>query len=149
MGFFCNLSALRAASASPTTYSVSDSIVAFTPAPTPRSRCSLLNAHNFMGFCCNLSALRAASANPTTYSVSDNIVAFTPAPTPHSRCLLLPTHIIHIPTLPNLSTPTLLTFTYTQVLWFLVRLTRPRASGVTTRLATRLTIFPTRATQCM
>jgi hypothetical protein len=35
------------------------------------------------------------------------------------------------------------------VLWFLARLTRSRASGVTTRTATRLTINSTLATQCM
>ena len=42
-------------------------------------------------------------------------------------------HSIHTPTLP---TPTLLTFTCTQVLWFLPCLTRSRASSVTTRPAT-------------
>ena len=50
---------------------------------------------------------------------------------------------------PTLHTPTLLTFTCTQVLWFLARLTRPRDSGVTTRPTTRLTLIPTRATQCI
>ena len=88
MVFFRNRTALRAASASPTTYSVSDSIVAFTPAPTPRSRCSLSQAHKFMVLFRKRTALRASSASPTTYSVSDSIVAFTPAPTPRSRCSL-------------------------------------------------------------
>ena len=115
-------------------------------APNPRSRCSLSHAHKFMGFFGNRTALAAASASPTTYSVSDSIVAFTPAPTPRSRCSLSHTHSIHTPTLP---TSTLLTFTCTQVLWFLARLTRPRASGVTTRHAPRLTIIPTRGTQCL
>jgi hypothetical protein len=111
MGFFRNRTALAAASASPTIYSVSDrtdSIVALTPAPTPRSRCSLSHRHKFMGFFRNRTALAAASASLTTYSVSDSIVALTPAPTPRSRCSLSHTHRIHTPTRP---TPTLLKFT--------------------------------------
>jgi hypothetical protein len=50
------------------------------------------------------------------------------------------THVHNIQT-PILPTPTLLTFTCTQVLWFLSSLTRSRTSGVTTRPATSLTIF--------
>ena len=70
-----------------------------------------------------------------------------PAPSPMSLYYSLTlAHSIHTPTP---STPTLLTFACTQVLWFLARLTRSRASDVTTRPATRLTIIPTRATQCM
>ena len=118
---FSHHTALWAASASPTTYSVSDSIVAFTPAPTPRSRCSLSHAHKFMVFFSQTYRPLTASVNPTTYSVSHSIVSFTPAPTPRSRCSLLPTHSIHTPTLP---TTTLLTFTFTQVLCFLASLFR-------------------------
>jgi hypothetical protein len=125
--------------------SVSDSIVAFTLAPTPCSRSSLSHAYRFMGFFRNQNGRLAASANPTTSSASDSIVAFTPAPTPCSRSSLSHAHSIHTPTLP---TPTLLTFTCTQVLWFLPCLTRSRVSGVTTRPVTRLTIVSTRTTQC-
>ncbi len=71
----------------------------------------------------------------------------TPAHSPLSLSYSLTlAHSIHTPTP---STPTLLTFACTQVLWFLARLTRSRASDVTTRPATRLTIISTRATQCM
>jgi hypothetical protein len=92
--------------------------------------------------------LCTASTTPTIYSVSDSIVSFTPAPTPRSQSSLSHTHNIHTPTLP---TPTLLTFTCNQVNWFLSRptLTRPRASDVTTRPATSLTIISTHATQCV
>ena len=91
------------------------------PMPTssrssPCSRCSLSHAHKFMGFFRNRTALASASAIPTTYSVSDNIVAFTLTPTPRSRCSVSHTHSNHTPTL---HTTTLLTFTCTQVLWFL------------------------------
>ncbi len=55
-------------------------------------------------------------------------------------------HRIQTPTIP---TPTFLTFTYTQVLWFLSSLTRPRTSGVPTTPTTRVTIISTRETQCM
>ncbi len=55
-------------------------------------------------------------------------------------------HSIHTPTPP---TPTILTFTFTQVLWFLVCLTRSRVSDVTTRPVPRLTIISTRASQYM
>jgi hypothetical protein len=44
---------------------------------------------------------------------------------------------------------TRLTFTCTQVLWFLARLTRPRASGVNTRPDPRFVIISTRSTQCL
>jgi hypothetical protein len=59
------------------------------------------------------------------------------------------THHTHSPTP---STSTLLTFTYTQVLWFqksLVSMTESRTFDVTTRPVTRLTIISTRTTQCM
>jgi hypothetical protein len=46
-------------------------------------------------------------------------------------------------------TPTLLTFTCTQFLWFRSCLTRPRVSDVTTRPAASLTIISTRVTQCI
>ncbi len=130
---------------SPTTYSVSDSIVAFTLTPTPRSRYLLSHPHKFMGFR-NRTTLPAASEIPTTYSVSDIIVTFTLTPTPRSHCSLSHTHRIHTPILP---TSTILTFTYTQVLWFLACLTRSRVSGVTTRPGPSLTIIPTHTTQCM
>ena len=146
MGFFRNPTSLWSPSESPTTYSVSDIIVPFTPAHTPRSRYALSHAHKFMGFFRNPTDLWAVSTTPTTYSVSDSKVSFTPAPTPRSHCSLLPTYNIHTPTLP---TPTLLTFTCTQVLWFLPCLTRTRASVVTTRPTTRVTVFSTHVTQCM
>ena len=44
--FFRNQNGLPAALANPTTYSVSDSIVSFTPTPTPRSPHSLLPTHH-------------------------------------------------------------------------------------------------------
>ena len=81
-------------------------------------------------FFANVPPFGAAPASPTTYSVSDIIVAFTRAPTPRSPSSALSTHNIHTPTLP---TSTLLTFTCTQVLWFLTCLTRSRVCGVTTR----------------
>ncbi len=77
MGLFHNRTTLPVASVSPTTYSVSDIIVTFTPAPTPHSRFSSSNTHKFMFFFRNRTSLRAVSARPTTYSVSDRIVAFT------------------------------------------------------------------------
>ena len=49
----------------------------------------------------------------------------------------------------TLPTPTLRTFSCTQVLWCLARLARPRSFGVTMRPDTRLTIISTRVTQCM
>ena len=62
--------------------------------------------------------------------------------------LLSLTNVHNIQT-PTLSVPTLLTFTCTQILWFLSRLTRSRASCVTTRPDTRITIISTLTTQCM
>jgi hypothetical protein len=76
--------------------------------------------------------------NFCSYSVSGSIVSFTPEPTPRARSSLSHTHNIHTPTLP---TPTILTFTCTQVLWFLPCLPRTRASGVTTRPDTSPTII--------
>jgi hypothetical protein len=108
MVFFRNRTALAVGTVIPTTYSVSDCIVAFTPAPTPCSRFSLSHAHKFMGFFRNRTALVSAATRPTTYSVSDNIVSFTLTPSPRSRYSLSHAHIIHTPTLP---TSTLLTFT--------------------------------------
>ncbi len=120
---------------------LSNNIVAFTPTPTPFSLSSISDTHRFMDFFRNRNSLPAASTTPTIYSVVDSIVAFTPTPTPHSRSSLSHTRSIHTPTLP---TSTLLTFTCTQVHWFLsrqTRLTRTRASGLTTRPDTRLTII--------
>ncbi len=57
------------------------------------------------------------------------------------------THLHNIQT-PTLPTPPLLRFTFTQVLWFLSCLTRPRASDVTTRPAVSLSIISTRGTKC-
>ena len=108
MGFFCNRTVLRAVSVRPTTYRVSDSLVVFTPVPTPHSRSSLSHPHKFMGFFPNnRTVLRGGSPNLTTYSVSDNTVTFTLEPTPRSSCSIFPTHIIHTPTLP-MSTTTIL-----------------------------------------
>ena len=145
IGFFHNRTSLQTSYVRPTTYSVSDIIVTFTPAPTPHSRWSISYTHKFMGFFFKRTTLQTASVSPTTHSVSDNIVTFKLSSTPHSHWSLSPTHSIHTPTL---STPTLLTFTCTQVLRFLPRLTRSRTSGVTTRPDTRLTVIPTDTTQC-
>ncbi len=49
----------------------------------------------------------------------------------------------------TIPTTTLLTLSCTQVLWFLARLTRTRPSGVATRPTPRITIIPTRSTQCI
>ena len=58
MVFFRNRTSLPAVSANPTTYSVSDTIVAFTPAPTPHSHSSLSHTHKFMGFFRNRTTLQ-------------------------------------------------------------------------------------------
>jgi hypothetical protein len=73
MGFFRSRNfAIAAAYASLMTYSVSDSIVAFTPAPTPSSRSSLSHAHRFMVFFHNRNFVLAAdSASLMTSSVSE------------------------------------------------------------------------------
>ena len=70
-------------------------------------------------------------------SVSDRIVAFIPAPTPCSHSSISHAHSIHTPTLPTL-------LTFTQVLWFLPRLTRHPASCCvnTTRLTVCFTPQP-------
>jgi hypothetical protein len=86
---------------------------------------SLSHTHHFMGFSLNRNSLPTVSPTPTIYGVSDTTLTFTPTPTPRSCSSLSPTHRIHIPTPP---TSTFLTFTCTQVLWFLSRLTRPCAS---------------------
>ena len=143
MGFSRNRITLATASVHFTTYSVSDSIVPFTPAHShwhpPHTHDPRYRIHtSSLVFLHNRTDLTTTSVSPTTYSVSDIIVAFTLAPTPHSRFIHTPTH----------PTSTLLTFTCTQVRWFLSCLTRSRSSGVTTRPATSLTIVPTRATQC-
>jgi hypothetical protein len=110
---------------------------------SPYSLSFLSHAHRFMGFFCNRNSLVSDSVSLMNYSVSDSTVAFTPAPSPSSLSSVSHTHIIHTPTL---HTPTFLTMTYTQVLWFLARLTRPPASYVTTA---SLTVWFTRTTQCM
>ncbi len=89
----------------PTTYSVSDSIVSFTPAPTPHSHCSISDTHKFMGFFHNRTTLRTSSATPTTYSVSDRITTFTLAPT-HTHSVRYFLHTSYTPppsTLPRSS----------------------------------------------
>jgi hypothetical protein len=64
------------------------------------------------------------------------------------RLLGSPSSFTHVHKIRTPTLPTLLTFTYTQVLWFLSRLTRSRVSDVITRPDTRFTIISTRATQC-
>jgi hypothetical protein len=81
---------------------------------------------------------RSVGSSVGTPNVSDIMIPVTPTPTPRSDSSLSSTHSIHTPTLP---TTTILTFTCTQVLWFLVCLTRSRTSGVTTRPVTKLTYY--------
>ncbi len=64
--FFHNRTTLREGSTSPMTCSVSDGIVAFTPAPNPRSRCSLSHEHKFRVFFRNRTVLWVSSVIPTT-----------------------------------------------------------------------------------
>jgi hypothetical protein len=56
MGFFLNRNTLPTTSGSPTNCSVSNRMVAITPAPTPCSRSSLSPAHKFMVFFHNRNA---------------------------------------------------------------------------------------------
>ncbi len=117
--------------------------------PSPLSLCySLTHAHRFIGYHNIPQSLTDSVSRLIYLCVYDSRSSSSkPSPSPSSLCYSLThAHNIHIPTLP---TPTLLTFTCTQVLWFLSRLTRPRASGVTTRPDTRITIISTQATQCM
>ena len=87
------------------------------------------------------------SSRLTYLSVYDNRDgASEPTPSPSPPSSLTHVHRIQSHTLP---TPTLLTIMCTQVLCCLARLARPRASGVTMRPDTRLTILSTRATQCI
>ena len=95
MVFFLNRNSLPTTPSSPTTYCVSDSIVTFTPAPTPHSRSWLWDTHKFMDFFRNRNTLVTSSSSPTTFSVSDNMVTFTPVPTSRSRWPLSHTHNIH------------------------------------------------------
>ncbi len=64
----------------------------------------------------NLPSYDGKKSSLLTVSVSDQIVSFTPTPTPSSHSSLSHSHRIHTPTLPS---STILTITYTQVLWFL------------------------------
>jgi hypothetical protein len=79
------------------------------------------------------------------YDIRSNSCTSVPSPLTLTYSLTLE-HNIHTPTP---STTTLLTFTCTQVLCFLPCLTRPRASDVTSRPDTSLTIISTHTTQCM
>jgi hypothetical protein len=115
---------------------------------TPSLCYSLTHAHRSMGYR-NIPQPLADSAAILVYlrACDSRASSSKPAPSPSSLCYSLTlAHSIHTP---NPPTPTLLTFTCTQVLWFLAHLARPRASGVTSRPTTRLTIISTRATQCM
>ena len=111
---------------------------------------SLTHVHRFIGYHNPNWQSLPKSARLTYLSVydrRDRSSESTPSPSTPSSFTYV--HIIQTPTLP---TPTLLTFTYTQVLWFLSRLTRPRASGVTTRPTIRITtisVFLPVETQCM
>jgi hypothetical protein len=71
--FFRNRNVLETASATPTIYSVSDSIVSFTPVLTPCSRSSLSYSQKVMRFFRNQNTLTLPSEDPTIYSVSDSL----------------------------------------------------------------------------
>ncbi len=108
--------------------------------PPPRS-CMYIGYHNLHWQSLPKSA-RLTYLN--VYHRRDDTSESTPSPSPPSS--LTDVHNIQTPTLPI---PILLTFTCTQVLWFLSSLTRSRASDVTIRPDTRITIISTRPTQCM
>ncbi len=97
------------------------------PSPSP-SPPSLTSGHMCIGYRNPNWQSLPKSARLTYLSVYDNrdrgseTALFSPPPSS-----LTHVHNIQTPTLP---TPTLLTFTYTQVLWFLSCLTRPRTSVV-------------------
>jgi len=119
------------------------------PTLSPSSLCySLTHSHRSIGYRSIPQPVADSAARLIYLRVDDNrAISSKPTPSPLSLYYSLKlAHSIYTPTHP---TPTLLTFTCTQVLWFLVCLTRSRASGVTTRSATRLTIVSTRATQCI
>jgi hypothetical protein len=115
---------------------------------TPSLCYSLTHAYRSIGYRNIPQSLADSTARLIYLRVYDSRASSCKSvPSPLSLCYSLTlAHIIHTPIPP---TPTFLTFTCTQVLWFLACLTRTRASGVTTRPATRLTIISTRATQCM
>ncbi len=113
------------------------------PAPSPSLCYSLTHAHRFIGYRNRNPQPLADSAarlmNLRVYDNRDNSHQSVPSP---SLCYSLRhTHS-------TLPTPTLITITYTQVLWFLERLTRPTVSCCeTTR--TRLNIcLPTQPSVC-
>ena len=156
MAFFRNRTTLRATSVRPTTHSVSDSIVAFTPAPTPRSHWSLSHTHKFMGFFCNRTSLRTSSASPTTHSVSDSIVSFTSVPTPRSHWSLSHVHkfmgFFRNRTTLRVASASPTTYSVSDIIlyshWYPPHAHTPRYHLHTEYTpATRLTIFPTRTTQ--
>jgi hypothetical protein len=115
------------------------------PTPFPSLPSSFTHVHRCIGYRNPHWQSLSKSARLTYPSVYDsrdrNSEPSLFSPPPSS---LTHVHNIHTPTL-----PTLLTFTCTQVLWFLSSLTRSRVSGVTTRPATRLTIISTHTIQCM
>ncbi len=102
---------------------------------------SLTHVHRCIGYHTPTWQSLSKSVRLTYPSVYDNRDTVSDptllSPPPSSRTDV---HIIQNPTLP---TPTLLTFTCSQVFWFLSRLTKSRVSSVTTRPVTSLTIIST------
>jgi hypothetical protein len=118
--------------------------------PSPSLCYSLTHGHRSIGYRNRNPQLLAESVTRLMYlrvydnrdSVYDNRDNFhQPSPSPSLCYSLTHSHI-------TLPTPTLITITYTQVLWFLERLTRPTVSSCeTTR--TRLTIcLPAQPSVC-
>ena len=102
--------------------------------PSPSLCYSLTHAHRSIGYHnCNPQPLVESDTRLMYLRVYDNRDSFRlPAPSPSLSYSLTHTHN-------TLPTPTILTITCTQVLWFLESLTRPTVSCyVTTR--TRLTV---------
>ena len=128
-------------SARPLHYSKSDRRVARAPALSPCS--SLTHAHRSIGYRNrNPQPLAESAARLMYLRVYDSRdSSHQSAPSPSVFYSLTHAHS-------TLPTPTLLTITYTQVLWFLERLTRPTVSCCeTTR--TRLTVcLPAQPSMC-
>ena len=103
-------------------YDIRDDVFGYNASPSPSS--SLTHVHRCIGSRKATCTIQTTSTKLTYLSVYDR------------RDVVSESH--------TLLTPTLLTFMYTQVLWCLARLARPRASGVTMDPDIRLTILFTR-----
>ncbi len=119
-----------------------------TPYPSPPS--SFTYVHRCIGYRNPNWQSLTKSVRLTYFSVYDNrdrsseSTLFEPFSTLPSSFMHV--HIVQTPTLP---TPMFFTFTCTQVLWFLSRLTRSRVSRVTTRPVIRFNLFlPTQPIVC-